>query len=133
MNDTAVRATEALARRFFAAIERGDLEQVRALYAPGVRVWHNVTGRTQTREENLHLLAAFTRRVCDLRYDDVDRHCRADGFSQRHTVRGRLASGEHFELPVALFVNHEGGVITELWEYLDGAGIAPVFPTSPRA
>jgi len=129
MNATATEATEVLAQRFFAAIERGDLEQVRVLYAPGVRVWHNVTGRTQTREENLQLLAAFTRRLHDLRYEEVDRHCRPDGFSQRHTVRGKLDGGKLFELPAALFVNHEAGVITELWEYIDGAGITPVFPS----
>jgi len=122
-----VAATQSLAERFFAAIEKGDLEQVGQLYAPDARIWHNTTGHTQTREENLRLLGTFTRRLLDRRYEVVDRHCRPDGFSQRHTLHGTLANGDAFELPVALFVNVRGGRITELWEYLDGAGIEPVF------
>ena len=48
---------------FFAAIERGDLDAVREIYSPGAQVWHNVTGRTQTREENVQLLGLFIARV----------------------------------------------------------------------
>ena len=43
-------STDRIASDFFAAIERGDLEAVRDLYSPRVEVWHNVTGRTQTRD-----------------------------------------------------------------------------------
>jgi len=46
-------AADTLASQFFAAIERGDLNAIRELYSPEVAVWHNVTGRSQTREENL--------------------------------------------------------------------------------
>lgn len=44
--------SDSLASRSFEAIDRRDLE-VRELYAPGAKIWHNVMRRSQTREENL--------------------------------------------------------------------------------
>lgn len=66
-------AIDALATQFFAAIERGDLDAVRALYAPGAEIWHNVTNRIQTRVENLKLLRYFTGRVSARRYEVLSR------------------------------------------------------------
>ena len=59
---------DSVASELFAAIERGDLDAVRELYSPEVEIWHNVTGKTQTREENLVLLRYFTGRVSERRY-----------------------------------------------------------------
>jgi ketosteroid isomerase-like protein len=55
-----VNDTNTIASRLFAAIEEGDLDAVRDLYSPDVQIWHNVTNRSQTRDENLKLLAYFT-------------------------------------------------------------------------
>ena len=96
------QSTEAVATRFFAAIERGDLEGVRELYAPDVRVWHNVTGRTQSRDENLRLLTFFASRVADRRYEVLARDHFPGGFVQRHVLHGKLASGETVAAPVCL-------------------------------
>ena len=35
---------DALAARFFAAIEAGDIDAIRAIYAPDARIWHNTDG-----------------------------------------------------------------------------------------
>ena len=50
-----------LADRFFAAIPKGDLEAVRAIYAPDAQIWHNNDQATQSVEENLQI-GAMTRR-----------------------------------------------------------------------
>ena len=42
MTDTQLRA---LCHRFFDALERADIDTVAALYAPGMQLWVNVTGR----------------------------------------------------------------------------------------
>jgi ketosteroid isomerase-like protein len=60
-----------VASEFFAAIERGDLDAVRELYSPEAKIWHNVTNRAQTREENLALLGYFTGRVSERRYEEL--------------------------------------------------------------
>lgn len=119
--------TESLASAFFAAIERGDLDAVRELYAPDVEVWHNVTGRTQTREENLGLLRYFTGRVSERRYEVLARDLFPGGFVQRHVLHGKLASGEVIAAPVCLVVYVSDGRIERLFEYLDPAAVGAAF------
>ncbi|HXK24244.1 MAG TPA: nuclear transport factor 2 family protein [Myxococcota bacterium] len=119
--------TAQLASAFFAAIERRDLDAVRELYAPDVQVWHNVTGRTQTRAENLELLRFFTGRVSDLRYEVLARDFFEGGFVQRHVLHGKLASGELVAAPVCLVVYVSRGRIERLFEYLDFAAVRGAF------
>lgn len=119
--------TEPLASRFFAAIERGELAAVREIYSPDVAVWHNVTGRTQTREENLALLRYFTGRVSELRYEVLAREFFPGGFVQRHVLHGKLQSGELVAAPVCLVVYVSGGKIQRLFEYLDPATVRGAF------
>jgi len=117
----------AIASEFFAAIERGDLDAVRELYSPEVEIWHNVTGRSQTREENLSLLRYFTGRVSERRYEVLAREFFTGGFVQRHVLHGRLESGDLIAAPVCLVVHVSGGKIERLFEYLDPASVRAAF------
>ena len=119
--------TERIASQFFAAIERRDLDAVRELYSPDVQIWHNVTGKAQTREENLKLLRFFTGRVSALRYEVLARDFFEGGFVQRHVLHGKLASGELVTAPVCLVVYVSKGRIERLFEYLDPAAVRGVF------
>jgi ketosteroid isomerase-like protein len=119
--------TDAIAADFFAAIERGDLDTVRELYAPEAAIWHNVTGRSQTREENLALLQYFTGRVSELRYEVLAREFFQGGFVQRHILHGRLGSGDLIAAPVCLVVYVSRGKIERLFEYLDPATVRGAF------
>ena len=116
-----------IASRFFAAIERGDLDSVREAYSPEAAIWHNVTGRSQSREENLKLLKYFTRRVSELRYEVLARDFFPGGFVQRHILHGKLASGDRIAAPVCLVVYVADGKIERLFEYLDPASVRGVF------
>lgn len=124
---------EGVADRLFAAIERGDVDAVAQLYAPDVAIWHNLTGHTQDRDENLKLLRAVTRRVKDLRYEEVRRERTASGFVQQHVLRGRNPAGKALEIPVCLVVAVTAGRITRIDEYLDGEALAPMFADAPAA
>jgi hypothetical protein len=97
------------------------------VYAPDVQIWHNVTGKTQTRDENLKLLRFFTGRVGDLRYEVLARDLFEGGFVQRHVLHGKLASGEIVAAPVCLVVYVTKGRIERLYEYLDPAAVRGVF------
>ena len=119
--------TEAIAEHFFAAIERGDLAAVRDFYAADVRIWHNVTGRTQTRDENLQLLTFFTGRVQERRYEILARDFFPGGFVQRHVLHGKLASGETIAAPVCIVIYVADGKIRELFEYLDRDAVSAAF------
>jgi ketosteroid isomerase-like protein len=120
--------TETIASEFFAAIARCDLSAVRELYSPDAEIWHNVTGKTQTREENLSLLRYFTGRVSELRYEVLARELFKGGFVQRHILHGKLESGELIAAPVCLVVYVSGGKIARLFEYLDPASVRAAFP-----
>jgi ketosteroid isomerase-like protein len=118
---------DTIASGFFAAIERGDLERVRELYAPAAEIWHNVTGRAQTRDENLALLRYFTGRVSELRYEVLAREFFHGGFVQRHILHGKLGSGDLIAAPVCLVVHVSRGRIERLFEYLDPATVRGAF------
>lgn len=118
---------DAIAAEFFAAIERGDLERVRELYAPEAEIWHNVTGKTQTRDENLGLLRFFTGRVAERRYEVLARDIFEGGFVQRHLLHGKLESGELIAASVCLVVYVSRGRIERLFEYLDEAAVRAAF------
>ncbi len=118
---------ETVASEFFAAIERGDLDAVRELYSPHVEVWHNVTGESQTREENLALLRYFTGSVSELRYEVLAREFFQGGFVQRHILHGKLKSGDPIAAPVCLIAYISADGIDRLFEYLDPAAVRDAF------
>ena len=117
-------ATLALAERFMTAIETGDIDTVRTIYAPDARIWHNYDGIEQTADENLRVLKWMARVLPQRHYEDVRRHVTPDGWAQQHVLRGQLRDGSAFEMPAALFVTLTGDRISRLDEYLDPAQAA---------
>jgi ketosteroid isomerase-like protein len=111
-----------VARRFFAAIERGDIAAVGELYAPDAVIWHNTDRTEKTREQNLAMLAWACEHVAQLRYEDVRLEPIAGGFVESHVVRGtERASGRELVLPAVVVCRVAGGRITRLDEYFDSA------------
>jgi ketosteroid isomerase-like protein len=116
-----------VANELFAAVAAGDTDRVRAIYADDVEVWHNATQKTQTIDENLRLLKSFTSRVSDLRYEVHEREFFSGGFVQRHTLHGKLASGDPLDVPVCIVIHAADGKIQRIFEYIDSAAVAPAF------
>ena len=75
-----------LANRLFAAIEAGDIDAVRALYAPDAVVWHNNDGAEQSPEQNLVVLQWVVDNLADRAYEDVRRVVTYDGFVQQQVL-----------------------------------------------
>ena len=112
-----------VADRLFAAIEAGDIDAVRGIYAPGAEIWHNTDGLVQTPEENLRTLTWVVENLTDRSYDDIKRTATSDGFVQQHVMRVTTADGRRVELPACIVCQVEGGRITRLDEYLDSAHV----------
>lgn len=119
-------SVEDIADRLFAAIEKGDVDAVAALYADDAVVWHNFDGIEQPRDANLVVLSWMTHNVDNLRYDDVQRHPIDGGFVQQHVLRGTTKNGAALEVPSCLIVHVEDGRITRIDEYLDTAHLRPL-------
>jgi len=116
--------TLALAKRFFDAIEKGDIETVAAIYAPDAVIWHNNDGLATTRADNLKVLTNFIKAVPERRY--LDRRVGAfdGGFVQQHLLKGRLANGKELSLACCIVCAVKDGRITRLDEYFDSAALA---------
>ncbi|HWD27179.1 MAG TPA: nuclear transport factor 2 family protein [Rhizomicrobium sp.] len=117
-------AIRALAERFFDAIERGDIETVRAIYAPDAVIWHNTDNAGQPPEENLKTLANFIKHVPERRYADRRLDVFEGGFAQQHLLKAKLANGKDVSLAACLVCRVDGGRITRLDEYFDSAALA---------
>jgi ketosteroid isomerase-like protein len=115
-----------VAERFFAAIGKGDLDAVRAIYAPDAVIWHNNDGVEQNVAQNLAVLAWVVKNISGLRYEDVRRFPTPSGFVQQHVLRGSAPSGVAIEIPACIVCAVANGRITRLDEYLDSAQVAPL-------
>ena len=112
-----------LAERFFRAVERGDVDEIRAIYAPDARIWHNHDRKEQTVEENLRVLGWVSRNLTDRRYRVQRRVAIPGGFLQQHILEAETAGGP-FSMPACIVVEAKDGRITRLEEYLDSAQAA---------
>ena len=117
-----------VAEKLFAAIPRGDLEAVRAIYAPDAAIWHNHDGVAQDVTQNLRVLDWDVRNNRELRYEEIRRQPTPTGFVQQHVLRGRGPSGKPVEIPACIVCTVSGGRITRLDEYLDSAQLAALAP-----
>ena len=113
----------ALARRFFAAVTAGDLDTVRAIYAPDAVVWHNTDGSEQSVDENLRVLAWVARNVQEFRYEDVRLQATESGFVQQHVTKGAAPNGGEFAMAACIVGTVVDGRITRIDEYLDSAQV----------
>ena len=122
-NEVAMREA---ADRLFAAVEAGDIEVVRAIYAPDAVIWHAHTGETQSVEDNLRTLGLIAKHITGFGYDE--RRCVATetGFVEQHITRGVTPAGLAFSIPSCIVCVVVNGRITRLDEYFDSAAAAPL-------
>ena len=69
LTEAARQEMDALANRFFDAIERADIDAVEKAYDPDVEYWMNVTGQSQGLDAVLELVRLFSRKVRNLHYE----------------------------------------------------------------
>ena len=113
--------TEDTVVRFFAALEAGDIDTLREIYAPDAVIWHNDDLIEQSVADNLKMLQGLHRVVSGLRYDIIRRVPAADGVLQQHVLRGSLPDGTEVELHAAMYLQVREGHISRIEEYLDSA------------
>jgi ketosteroid isomerase-like protein len=121
MIETQMRA---LARRYLTAMEEGDIDGLRACYAPHAEIWHNTDGRVTTREENLAVAASFWARAPKRRYENRRINVFDGGFVEQHDLHCLLGPRREVSLPVCLVCKVENDLIVRLDEYFDSARLA---------
>ena len=111
----------ALAKRFVGAIQSGDVDTVRACYAPDAKIWHNNDGIEQTVDQNLRVLKWMIRTLPERNYRVLRLEALSDGFLQQHVLEAKLPDGRTWTLDACVICRVANGVITRLDEYLDSA------------
>lgn len=114
-----------IADDLFAAIERGDVDAVRSIYAPDAVIWHNNDEVEQTVDQNLAVLRWVCANLADRSYEDVRRHEWDGGFVQQHVLRF-TRDGERRGVPACIVAAVADGRITRIDEYLDSAHVARI-------
>jgi ketosteroid isomerase-like protein len=116
--------TRGLAKRFFDAVEQGDIDTLYDCYAPDAKIWHNTDDAEQTRDDNAQTLRGFVKRISNRVYANRRLHVFEGGFVQQHDLTGVRADGVAVRLTACLVCAVEGGRITRLDEYFDSAQVA---------
>ena len=118
MAELSIEAIDGVADPFFAAIVAGNIEAVKAAYAPSATIWHNFDEKEQVPEDNALTLAFLHSRAQNLQYTEIRRFASPGGFVQQHVLVGD-AKGGKLRLPAIIRFWVEDGHITRLEEYLD--------------
>ena len=118
-----------LAERFFKAIEAGDIEAVKEIYAPDAEIWHNTDGVVQAPVDNARTLTWITQNLEGMAYTDIRRSATDDGFVQQHVLVATNRAGQRVEVPACIVVRIADGRITRLDEYLDSAVVEKIMQT----
>jgi ketosteroid isomerase-like protein len=114
----------ALAQRFFDAVENGDVEALRGIYAPDGKIWHNTDQLETSVDDNLEVLSGFVKRIHERQYRERRVQVFDGGFVQQHVLHGVRADGAAVSLPACLVCLVKDGRITRLDEYFDSAHVA---------
>jgi len=117
-------AMRALAKRFFDAVEAGDLDAVGSIYAPDAIIWHNNGQRTETRDQNLATMRKFIAFAPTRHYKERKVTAFDGGFLHQHIIVADATTGEKIELAACVVCAIEDGKIKRLDEYIDSAPIA---------
>lgn len=114
-------ALRALADRFIEAIQAGDIETVKACYAPSVVVWLNTAGVGVDRQANLEVLSGFVGKTSERVYQNRRVETFPGGYVQQHLLRATHVKGPVLELAAILVCQVQDGRIVRLDEYFDSA------------
>ena len=115
----------ALAKRFFDAIEQGDIDTMYNSFAPGAPIWHNTDEIIVTPEQTKATLTGMVKRIGDRHYAERRIHTFPGGFVQQHALTGtRTHDGGAVRLPCCIVCEVKDGKITRLDEYFDSAHVA---------
>jgi ketosteroid isomerase-like protein len=113
-----VNATDVLAR-MIGAIENGNLELVRSLYAPGAVVWTCFDDQEREVDSAMRVVEWLVGATTERHYEVTRRVEIEGGALQQHVLHGTTPTGRTFAMPACLVVQVEGELVTRIDEYLD--------------
>ena len=102
----------------------GDIDAIKAIYAPDAVIWHNTDEVEQAVGQNLVVLQWVVEHVKGWHYEDVRRSSFEGGFVQQHMGKGVAPNGTAVAMPACIVGRVDGGRVTRIDEYLDSAAVS---------
>ena len=118
----------ALARKYFDAIEHGDIQGVVDCCVDEVRIWHNTDGREMTLADQVAALRALGAHYPERRFKDRRVASFEGGFVQQYTFWAQHLDGHAIQFPACAVARVRDGRIERLDEYLDPTPLAAPAP-----
>jgi len=118
MTDMTLEQIDELGDRLIHAIQAGDTDAVRSIYAADAQIWHNFDEVVQDPSQNLLTLVDMHKRATNLRYTEIQRFPSPGGFVQQHVLVADAKYGP-MRIPAIIRFWVADGKITRLEEYLD--------------
>jgi hypothetical protein len=108
-----------LAAALMAAVQRGDIDAVKAIYAEGITLWHTNDRVNQTSADSIRTLVWINKHMKGVRYEELRVAALDDGFVQQHVMR---ADSPKVDMP-SWCTNER---VTRIEEYFDSADAVPI-------
>ena len=119
----------AVADEMFAAIERGDVKALAAMWSDDVLVWRLGGGRARDKPRALAVIDWFVASTTSRRYEVLDRQIFDGGFVQKHVVHAVTANDTPVTFRACLIVKVDDGRVLRIDEYLDSADLVALAGT----
>jgi uncharacterized protein len=112
-----------LAAALMRAVQSGDTDTVKTLYAEDITLWHTNDRVNQTSADSIRTLAWIKRHMKGVRYEELKVAALDDGFVQQHVMR---ADSPKLDMPCMFRAWCANGRVTRIEEYFDSADSAPI-------
>lgn len=110
--------------RMLDAIERGDMDQLRACFTADAQSWHNSDEATQNVDETVGLISYLCSVSTSRSYQDRRVSTVGSQAFLQHTLTAVLKSGNELRMPAIMrIVVNSDGLVERLEEYLDSRDV----------
>lgn len=110
--------------RVLEAIERGDMDAMRACFTTDARAWHNSDEIEQTVDEMIGLISYLCSVSTSRAYNDRRMATVGSQAFLQHTLTATLKSGNQLRMPAMMrMVVNSDGLVERLEEYLDSRNV----------
>ncbi len=83
----------AAAEQLFSAVENGNVDALREIFADDAWIWHNTDNQAIGVEELIKSIRAIQKGALEYRYTEIKRLPTPDGFVQQHVLLIKLKTG----------------------------------------
>tara|TARA_R110001592_G_scaffold260403_1_gene524933 strand:- start:29548 stop:29931 length:384 start_codon:yes stop_codon:yes gene_type:complete len=123
MSEQTKETLDAVANRFWTALDQGNMDEVMSCCLPSVTTWHNFDQKFQNFAETKASLSSFVENSISRNTRDIQREYFPDGFVQEHILEVQFkADAPKIAWHVCVLMRFKDGKLSTLREYIAPQG-----------